>query len=135
MENINGKRTFLPYSFKMVGLILIALTIIFAIITKAAHIEYIHVHRSLFRTLTLNALILSLLFITMSKDKVEDEMTLQIRLRAMSFAFLWGVCYVVLMPFIDILFNDPVRTLSAQQLVLSMLIFYLLMYYIQKATR
>ena len=106
-----------------------------AIIVKSMNVELVQTQKELFRVLTLNAFILGLLFVAWSKDKVEDEMTVSIRLKAMSWTFTWAVIYVIITPFIDLLFKDPIGDLTGQQVVMSMLFVYLIMYYLQKLGR
>lgn len=88
--------------------------------------------KAFFKVFTLNGFILGLLFVALAKEKVEDEMIAQMRLKAMSQTFIWAVLYVIVMPFMDLVFRDPVQDLMGQQLVLAMLFGYLLNYYSQK---
>ena len=99
------------------------------------NIEMAHLQKELFRVFTLNAFILGLLFVAWSKDKVEDEMTVAIRLKAMAWAFGWAVLDVIVKPIVDFLFKDPIQDSTGQQVVMSMLFVYLIMYYLQKFGR
>ena len=76
-----------------------------------------------------------MLFVAWSKDKVEDEMTVAIRLKAMAWTFGWAVLYVIVKPIVDLLFKDPIQDVTGQQVVMSMLFVYLIMYYLQKIGR
>lgn len=111
------------------------LAIVSAVIVKSMNVELVQTQKELFRTLTLNAFILGLLFVAWSRDRVEDEMTVFLRLKSMSWAFIWAILYVIMNPFIDLIFKDPIGILTAQQMLLSMLIVYLIMYYLQKNGR
>ena len=91
--------------------------------------------KELFRVFTLNAFIVGLLFVAWSRDKVEDEMTIAIRLKSMAFTFSWAVFYVIVKPIVDLLFKDPIQDLTGQQVVMSMLFVYLIIYYVQKIGR
>jgi hypothetical protein len=62
-------------------------------------------------------------------------MAVALRLKAMASTFIWAVLYVIIKPFIDIIFKEPVADLKSQELVLSMLFVYMLMYYAQKKIR
>jgi hypothetical protein len=70
--------------------------------------------------------------VALAKEKVEDEMIAQMRLKAMSQTFIWAVLYVIIRPFMDLVFRDPVQDLMGQELVLAMLLGYLLNFHIQK---
>jgi len=125
----------LPNVFKKVGIAVMLLAFVPAVIAKAVNIPLTGANKELFRLLTMNAFILGLLFIAWAKDKVEDELTFAIRLKAMGWSFIWAILFVIIKPFVNMLFNDPVADMKSQELVLSMLFVYLLMYYMQKKGR
>ena len=135
-SKINKKEAvLLPKYFKEIGIVIIILAFVPAVVVKSMNIEMIQSQKELFRIFTLNALLLGLLFVAWSKDKVEDEMTVAIRLKAMAWTFSWAVLYVIIKPIIDLLFKDPIQDLTGQQVVMSMLFVYLIMYYLQKIGR
>lgn len=125
----------LPLYFKKIGLLVMILAFIPAIIVKSMNVELVQTQKEIFRDLTFNSFILGLLFVAWSRDKVEDEMTVSIRLKAMSWTFTWAVLYVIITPFIALLFKDLNVRLTGQQVVMSMLFVYLTMYYLQKLSR
>lgn len=125
----------LPKYFKKIGLVVMILAFIPAVVVKSMNVEMVQSQKELFRIFTLNAFILGLLFVSWSKDKVEDEMTVAIRLKAMAWTFGWAVLYVIVKPIVDLLFKDPIQDLTGQQVVMSMLFVYLIMYYLQKIGR
>ena len=125
----------LPKYFKRIGLVIMILAFVPAIVIKSMNVEMVQSQKELFRIFTLNAFILGLLFVAWSKDKVEDEMTVAIRLKAMAWTFSWAVLYVIVKPIVDLLFKDPIQDLTGQQVVMSMLFVYLIMYYLQKIGR
>ena len=125
----------LPNMYKKVGIAVMLLAFVPAVIIKVINLQLIPSNKEVLRLFTMNAFILGLLFIAWAKDRVEDELTVQIRLKAMSWAFLWAVLFVVIKPIVDMLFRDPIADQKSQELVLSMLLVYLLMYYFQKKGR
>lgn len=137
MESKRNKKeaVLLPKYFKKIGLVVMILAFAPAVIVKSMNIEMLQSQKELFKIFTLNAFILGLLFVAWSKDKVEDEMTIAIRLKAMAWSFSWAVFYVIVMPIMDLLFKDPLQDLTGQQVVMSMLFVYLIMYYLQKTGR
>lgn len=137
MESKRNKNeaVLLPKYFKKIGLVVMILAFVPAVVVKSMNIEMVQSQKELFRVFTLNTFILGLLFVAWSKDKVEDEMTVAIRLKAMAWTFSWAVLYVIIKPIVDLLFKDPIQDLTGQQVVMSMLFVYLIMYYIQKIGR
>ena len=121
----------LPGYFKSVGIGIIALVILTLIILKVTGMHKTPAPREM----SLNVFILGLLFIAWSEDKVEDEMTIALRLKSLGFAFVQGVLMIILEPFIDILFKNPVEMHSGQGLVIDILMVYLMIYYLQKKGR
>lgn len=111
------------------------LAFVTAVVVKAMNIEMLQSQKELFRVFTLNAFIVGLLFVAWSRDKVEDEMTIAIRLKSMAFTFSWAVFDVIAKPIVDLLFKDPIQDLTGQQVVMSMLFVYLIIYYVQKIGR
>lgn len=131
----NEKDIFLlPRYFKLIGLFVIAVAFVPITIAILMHIKMSMPAKELFKTCTLNAFILGLLLIAWSKDKIEDELTFTIRLKSMSWTFIWGVLFVIITPLIDFLFYGK-QDLTAQSLIMSMLFVYLIMYYLQKRGR
>ena len=137
MESKRNKNevALLPKHFKKIGLIVMILAFVPAVVVKSMNVEMVQSQKELFRIFTLNAFILGLLFVAWSKDKVEDEMTVAIRLKAMAWTFGWAVLYIIVKPIVDLLFKDPIQDLTGQQVVMSMLFVYLIMYYLQKSGR
>lgn len=126
-----------PPVFKIIGVILIILA--FLPLTFINSSDLMDDKKELMLILIFNAIILGLLILAWSKDKVEDEMTISLRLKAMSLAFIFGVLYTVFMPLLEYsfatLYDETLVVFSSQQLILTMLIFYLIIYYLQKLRR
>ena len=67
-----------------------------------------------------NVMLVSLLVITVSKDKEEDEMTMKLRSQAFVLAFIWGVLYAAVQPIISIIANFFMSTESEEWTEMSM---------------
>ena len=126
MENKRSKKeiVLLPRYFKVIGLVVIILAIVPMVVIKSLSIKMVQVQKELLKQFTANAIILGLLFIAWSKDKLEDEMTFPIRLKAMAFAFISAVCILVI-----------IENETGHSVVIKMLLFYLIWYYFQKRNR
>ena len=130
-----NKTGLLPHYFKRIGIVVMILAFVPAISFKAMGLELTQAQKALFKLMTMNGFILGLLFMAWAKDKVEDEMTIALRLKSMGFAFLWAVLFVVLKPLTDLLFKSSSAESTAQGLVVSMLLVYLFLYSLQKKGR
>jgi len=85
----------LPHSFKKVGII-IFITCFVGLFVNAFSIS----HEGI-KMISKYGLLISLLIISISKDKVEDERITQIRMQSFTFAFIAGVFMALVMPFAD----------------------------------
>jgi ATP/ADP translocase len=125
----------LPNYFKKTGLIVFVLTCITLIILKLSGIEYTQTQKEIHKFIVMNFTNLSLLFVAFSRDKIEDELVIEIRLKAMAIAFIFAVGYSIFNPIIYLIFQEPMNELSNQQLIGSALLFYLFCFYLLKRSR
>ena len=137
MENkgIKKELRLLPNYYKKIGVVMIVVIIVTAISIKLSNIEIVQSQRDLYKLISKTIFTLGLFFIAMAKDKIEDELTSNLRLKAMASTFSFAVVVVLIYPFIDLVFNDPIEGLSGLQVVDMMLVFYMVMYYLLKGGR
>ncbi len=126
------KSILFPRYFKGIGLLVMVVALGFPAIVKSMHLG---LDLDFLKPLFSNAFMLGLFFFAFSRDKVEDEMTLDIRLKAMAWAFATGVEIVILIPLVDVIFKEPIRVLNAQMVMTAMLVAYVVMYYLIKKVR
>ena len=88
--------------------------------------------KDFYKVIFFNILILGLFFIAWSKDKFEDEMTMQIRMKAVGFTLMTSVFYIIFRPIIDLILQEPVTQMSAQELMMFILFMYIIFYKLQK---
>jgi hypothetical protein len=91
--------------------------------------------RELFKSLSYSGFLIGLLFIVLSRDKEEDELTIYLRLTAMLDMFVFAVIYVIIKPLIVLMFQTTFIDITGQQLVTLMLVGYLVSYYLKKYNR
>lgn len=124
----------LPNYFKRIGLVIMVLAFLGGVIL-AVSVEWTKEHNEILKILSGNIFILGLLFIALSKDKIEDEQTLFIRLQSMAGAFVWAIIYVIVNPIIDFITSQSIGEMKARSLVSSMLFVYLIIYFVKKSGR
>ena len=112
----------LPYYFKIIGIVVLLSALVLSVVVKASNHELSIMNKELFKLLTMNSFILGLLFVAVAKDKVEDEMTITIRLKAMGLTFIWAVLSVIINPLVLIVIKEPISSSTSQDLVFSMLL-------------
>ena len=122
------KRYQLPNVFKRIGIVFFALCLIALFVNKFS------INVSEFSRLAKYGLLVGLLIISISKDKIEDELIKDLRMRSFTFAFIIGVVFAIGQPFIDYLvdylFTAQEATLEANSdfeilwMLLSVQVFY-----------
>lgn len=90
------KIDFLPNSFKPIGGIILAISILLGIITTAGGYA-----TPFLKTTVFNGVIIGMLLISVSKDKEEDEYTIQLKARSYALAFVCGILYAIIQPYIN----------------------------------
>ena len=131
-QAINNTAAFFPNYFKKIGLGLILVAIALPLSAKFLAPETIEHQKDFYKVLFFNVLILGLFFIAWSKDKFEDEMTMQLRMKAIGFTLMTSVFYIIFRPIVDLVMQEPVTAMTAQELMMFILFMYILFYKLQK---
>jgi hypothetical protein len=81
------------------------------------------------RLLIKNLLLISLLLVSISRDKVEDELTLVLRLQSYGFAFIAGVVYAMVQPIANLLVESIIsaETVTFTELDVKQVLFFMLL--------
>jgi hypothetical protein len=134
-EKFNKQPKLLGVHFKKIGIVVMVLSMVPGLIFKMMHIALMESQKDLFKSFSYSGFLLGLLLIAFSRDKVEDELTIHIRLKAMQEMFFFAVFYVVLDPLFDFILHDLVSDVTGQHLITFMLVGYLISYYFKKSNR
>ncbi len=125
----------LPNRFKRVGIILVVISILFMITRKVFDIEIAVSIKFILKRVVL----IGLLMIAISKEKVEDEMIRTIRGQAFSMSFVAGVVYTLIQPLINYVValfvekdKEPLTDVGDFQVLWFLLTMYLLFFYMIK---
>jgi hypothetical protein len=129
-----NKLGLLPNYFKKIGIVVMILAFLPAVLIKATGIEIFQMQKESLKLLTMNSFILGLLFFAWSKDRIENNRTIALRLKSIAFAFIWTILVVLIEPLTDLLFSDQFADLTPRGLVFSMLLVYLFLYFLQRRT-
>ena len=87
---------FLPYRYKSMGFIVLALSLIGLAFIYFAQVDFI-----VFKEVLKSLLLLSMLLISVTKERSEDEYTLRQRAKSYIFAFVFTVLYAIFQPYVD----------------------------------
>ncbi|MCL6217420.1 hypothetical protein [Zunongwangia pacifica] len=128
MENKDLK--LLPYKFKIVGYALLAISILVFI---GAFTEIISVEKAIIKNVLFNLVLIAFLILAISKEKIEDERSMKLRLVAFAATFLYGVLFIIVSPFVNILFHGSFEIdIHAYQLLFTMFLWYFVVFYFMK---
>jgi hypothetical protein len=90
------KINFLPYYFKKIGFGLLIVSLI-----SLGSLTFLDYSSDLIKNISKSVLLIGLLLISISMEKNEDEYTMQLRARSYVMAFIFGVVYAILQPYIN----------------------------------
>jgi len=102
-------------------------------ITKLLPIE-----KELVKLITKNTLLISLLLLAITSNKVEDELTHKNRLKAFAGAFIFGVVFTIVSSTINYLspyFSSPSNTGTTYILIQMFFIYFISLYTMKKGKR
>ena len=97
IEKITGYQ--LPNKFKLIGLVLCIISI-FLILIIASSLENVKYNDVLDR-IAKTVLVLGLLIISISKEKIEDELIAKMRMQSYNYAVIGTVMFYLIKPFIN----------------------------------
>ncbi|MDY2587779.1 hypothetical protein [Winogradskyella aquimaris] len=128
----------LPHAFMTLGVIVTILSIIMMFVrawVMDGDTEWL-------KLLLQKTLLVGMLVMSVSKDKFEDEMTISLRAQSYAVAFIVGVVYALVMPYVEFGVSNVVHSggevykdLGDFQVLLFMLMIQLMFYHTLKRTR
>ncbi len=128
----------LPHKFMAIGIVIAALSII-SMFVRAFVMEG---DTEWLKELSKKGLLVGMLLMSISKDKQEDEMTVTLRSQSYAIAFVIGVFYALVMPYVELGVSNVVNSgseaykdLGDFQVLLFMLMIQLMFYHNLKRYR
>lgn len=128
----------LPHKFFMIGIVISGLSIVMMFFRGTL----IEGDSEWLKLLLQKTLLVGLVMMSVSKDKIEDEMLLQLRAQSYTIAFVVGVLYALIMPYIEFGVSNVVhnggeayKDLGDFQVLLFMLMIQLMFYHNLKRYR
>ena len=128
----------LPNRFLKIGIAIVGLSLIGMVVRGFFHVNDTEWLKLLFQ----KTLLVGMLIMSISKDKIEDEMTIQLRAQSYMYAFVLGVVYALVMPYVEFGVSNVVnnggeayKDLGDFQVLLFMLMIQLMFYHNLKRYR
>lgn len=101
------KKLQLPHTYKKIGFW------IFVVFFVGMLVNAFLIHQAELKMVSKYGLLVGLLITSISKEKIEDELVANLRMQSYTFAFIIGVVYALILPFIDYLFDMAFNNNSA----------------------
>ncbi len=130
MKNSNFYNTpirLLPFYFKKIGWYIIILTFVVPLGIKLSHSIILTSNKELFKIILQDFFITGLALIGFSRDKVEDEMSMLIRMKSIISSFVYGLVMTISNPLLSYSTNVSIHS-EGFSLFTQMLIMYLFWY-------
>jgi hypothetical protein len=104
----------LPNKFKIVGLVIIIVSFL-SIVTSLDTYILEEKFYDLFKRVALSGTILGLLIISISKEKIEDELMIKIRTQSYNYGVISAVLLYLIFPFINYIFMSVFSTMPKME--------------------
>lgn len=127
MTKNNQDLRLLPVPFKKVafGIMIFSVLLVVLAVSKILPID-----KDIVKTISKTGILISLLLLALTKNKIEDELTSRIRLKAFASSFIFGVGSVIVEPFVSLLFKDGfLSDKGATEILITMFLFYFMTFY------
>lgn len=128
----------LPHRYMAIGIVILSGSIIMMLIRAFVMVG----DTEWLKLLLQKTLLVGLLIMSLSKDKIEDEQTISLRAQSYAIAFVIGVIYALVMPYVEFGVanvtnsnGEPIRNLGDFQVLLFMLMIQLMFYHNLKRYR
>jgi uncharacterized membrane protein YfcA len=132
MKKTKGKAVGVPNYFKKIGIVLIVLVIVVMFILKGIHYNFDATQKENIKIIYMTLINIGLAFIALAKEKIEDEMFVFLKLKSFYGAFFFGIVFTIIYPILDVITNDDIQQIPAQQLVTMMLFSHISTYFLLK---
>jgi len=137
LKKIQNYQYLLPNNYKRIGIVLLVIALL-TLITR----KYLFEDVDLIQQIAKKGMLVALLIITLSKEKIEDELIIKLRGQAFAIALIAGVVYTLIQPLINYLVALLIRPEKAIYADLDdfiilwfMMVMYLMFFYMFKRYR
>ena len=131
-QSINNFAVFFPNRFKKIGLFIALLPFVLILLARYFFPNTPSETKLIVKDFLFNIIILGVLIIAWSRDKIEDERSMFNRLQSLGFSVFTAVFFLIIHPIINLILQEPFEEMKAKQLILFILFGYIIFYQMQK---
>ncbi len=133
MQTNQKEINLLPNYFKKIAWGLLSVMLLIFVLSVLKVIDF---DKDLLKQIIESGVLLSLLLLSITKDKIEDELTMKIRVGAFAGSFIFGVAFFIANHFVNLIFDGNfMADTGVFQLLLTMFFFYFGIFYVAKRRR
>ncbi len=127
MEGNQFRLRLLPNYYKRIGYVILVLSVLFISLFK---LKILIIDQEIVWLISKIGVLISLLILAFTRNKIEDELTYKIRVQAIGRSFVFGVLYVIFNLFLKLQFPEhSVLDDGAVGILLLMFIFYFITFH------
>jgi len=120
----------LPHHFRKYAFSLLVATVLFSMLPL---LKLVSIDKNIGFLIIKSGFLTAFLLLALTKEKMEDERTIRLRVLSFSGAFIMGVVSGITEPLINLLIDGSfISTRGTMELLISMFVFYFITYYILK---
>jgi hypothetical protein len=133
MNKTQKDLSLLPRNFRKIAF---GIMVLCGLLVLLSILELHAIEKEIVASVAKSFFLIALLMLVLTRDKIEDELTIRIRLKSFAAAFIYGVVVLIVEPFINLLFGDSfLSDKGAMELLISMFFFYFIIRFIMKRNR
>ena len=110
-------------SWRRVGQIIAFVGLVALIAFKKADFNFVGAQEEIVRVISEMVIVMGLLLWAFSKDRIEDERTMHLRLKAFAITILIGAVNAIVRPAVDLAFDVDLQLYTEQQAFMALLFF------------
>ncbi|WP_456442732.1 hypothetical protein [Psychroserpens sp.] len=95
----------LPHYFYKIGMLIAGLAIVMMFVRAFA----MEGDQEVFKEVLRKVLLIGMLLMSIARDKEEDELVVKLRMQSYTYAFVIGVIYALVMPYVDLVVSNIVH--------------------------
>ena len=132
---LNKPIKLLPQYFKKVGLGIIILCVLVPLAFKLLHIQTAPAKKEMIKHLAKDIFMIGLMFIAFSRDKIEDELTMLLRMKALISGVMFTFIYIVVADVFNLFVSEPIIVDNAFKIMTQCVVMQISYYQLAKLNR
>jgi len=131
----NRPLNLLPHYFKKIGLSLVLLCMLVPIAFKLFYFQIAPIKKEMIKMIVRDIVIIGMFFIVFSREKLEDELTLLLRIKSLASGVVFGIANAIISDIQNICQSNTNEPIDAFRVIFYILFSHIVYYYFAKLKR